>query len=614
MTNPVVDLIGDRTGPHRADLPAVREGRRCRPGSSATGWPRRCGGRPVRASPTRCPTGCSTATTSSPGAEAFAGIHAPESMAHKRGGPPAASCSTSCCGCSSRWSSASGTSSARPAGIAHVVDGAAASTRFLARLPFDAHRPTSERPIAEIAADLAAPHPMHRLLQGDVGAGKTVVAVCDAARRGAGRPPGRVHGADRGAGRAARPRHPGAARRRRACPTTGASLFGARPRAGRAADQPDRRRPTGDASSPAWPTGEVDIVIGTHALIQEGVELPLARASWSSTSSTASASSSGPRCATRPAGGAVPDVLVMTATPIPRTAAMTVYGDLDVTVIRSRPAGPPADRHHAGRAPRPTRIGVWAAVRARGGGRAPGLRGVPADRGVREARGALGRGHVRRARRRRARRAAARPAARAVAPAEKEATMAPFRAGELDVLVATTVIEVGVDVPNATVMVILDADRFGIAQLHQLRGRVGRGSEQSWCYLVSASDTPEAEARLDALVETDRRVRAGRGRPRPAGRGHDHGRAPEGPQRPQAGLAAPRPASGSSGPARWPSPSSTARTRRRLEATPTCSTRSRSSSTTRTRSSCSRAERAVSPRRAGQGRGTSGAAHRSIRM
>jgi ATP-dependent DNA helicase RecG len=86
--------------------------------------------------------------------------------------------------------------------------------------------------------------------------------------------------------------------------------------------------------------------------------------------------------------------------------------------------------------------------------------------------------------------------------ADKEATMHQFREGRLDVLVATTVIEVGVDVPNATVMVVLDADRFGIAQLHQLRGRVGRGSERSWCYLVSAADTPEAEARLGALVQT----------------------------------------------------------------------------------------------------------------
>jgi ATP-dependent DNA helicase RecG len=84
--------------------------------------------------------------------------------------------------------------------------------------------------------------------------------------------------------------------------------------------------------------------------------------------------------------------------------------------------------------------------------------------------------------------------------ADKDATMHQFRERRLDVLVATTVIEVGVDVPNATVMVILDADRFGIAQLHQLRGRVGRGSERSWCYLVSQSEAPEPEARLGALV------------------------------------------------------------------------------------------------------------------
>jgi len=83
--------------------------------------------------------------------------------------------------------------------------------------------------------------------------------------------------------------------------------------------------------------------------------------------------------------------------------------------------------------------------------------------------------------------------------ADKETVMADFRAGRLDVLVATTVIEVGVDVPEATVMVIEDADRFGIAQLHQLRGRVGRGSDQSWCYLLSESDSPEADIRLSAL-------------------------------------------------------------------------------------------------------------------
>ena len=86
--------------------------------------------------------------------------------------------------------------------------------------------------------------------------------------------------------------------------------------------------------------------------------------------------------------------------------------------------------------------------------------------------------------------------------AEKERVMAEFRAGDVDVLVATTVIEVGVDIPEATVMVIEDADRFGIAQLHQLRGRVGRGTDPSWCYLLSDNDTPEAEARLSAMERT----------------------------------------------------------------------------------------------------------------
>jgi ATP-dependent DNA helicase RecG len=89
-----------------------------------------------------------------------------------------------------------------------------------------------------------------------------------------------------------------------------------------------------------------------------------------------------------------------------------------------------------------------------------------------------------------------------IGAADKEVTMDAFRDGRLDVLVATTVIEVGVDVPNATVMVILDADRFGIAQLHQLRGRVGRGADASWCYLVGSGTTPDGRARLEAMVRT----------------------------------------------------------------------------------------------------------------
>src|SRR5258707_14493064 len=89
-----------------------------------------------------------------------------------------------------------------------------------------------------------------------------------------------------------------------------------------------------------------------------------------------------------------------------------------------------------------------------------------------------------------------------MAPADKEATMARFRAGLIDVLVATTVIEVGVDVPNASVMVVEDADRFGLAQLHQLRGRVGRGGGEAWCYLLADAKTPDSQARMAAMPES----------------------------------------------------------------------------------------------------------------
>jgi ATP-dependent DNA helicase RecG len=181
---------------------------------------------------------------------------------------------------------------------------------------------------------------------------------------------------------------------------------------------------------------------------------------------------------------------------------MTVYGDLDVTVIRSRPAGRQPITTAWART-EADESGVWDAVRREvAAGRqayvvtplieeSEKLDATSAeDTYLRLSSGELsglrlGLLHGR------------------LGPADKEATFHQFRAGRLDVLVATTVIEVGVDVPNATVMVILDADRFGIAQLHQLRGRVGRGSERSWCYLVSASDTPEADKRLGALVESD---------------------------------------------------------------------------------------------------------------
>ncbi|MGB6057364.1 MAG: helicase-related protein, partial [Microthrixaceae bacterium] len=198
--------------------------------------------------------------------------------------------------------------------------------------------------------------------------------------------------------------------------------------------------------------------------------------------------------------GTVPDLLVMTATPIPRTAAMTVYGDLDVTVLDELPPGRTpiittwandGDDEMAG----------WELVRSQvaEGHQAyvvcPLIEGsdkieassatetfeeleAGALAGLR-----LGLLHGR------------------MTSDDKDAVMGQFRGGHLDVLVATTVIEVGVDVPNATVMVILDADRFGMAQLHQLRGRVGRGAAHSHCVLVSRGEpTPDGEARLKAMV------------------------------------------------------------------------------------------------------------------
>jgi ATP-dependent DNA helicase RecG len=379
-------------------------------------------------------------------------------------------------------------------GIRHRVDGPLLDA-FRAGLPF-ALTADQEAAIAEIAGDLAGPHPMHRLLQGDVGAGKTLVGVwtllaaVEGGHQGAFMAPTEVLAEQHAQG--IRALLEGIE-----VPDAGTSLFGARPvrvelltnRVGAA----ERRRIGAGLAA-----GEVDVVIGTHALIQEGVEFASLGAVVIDEQHRFGVEQ---RAALRDkaGGGPVPDVLVMTATPIPRTAAMTVYGDLDVTVLAHPPAGRQPIVTTWARS-EDDEAEVWDAVRREvaAGRQAYVVTPLIEESDKLEVRSAedtlarlaegeladlrLGLLHGR------------------MGAADKEATMHQFRAGRLDVLVATTVIEVGVDVPNATVMVVLDADRFGIAQLHQLRGRVGRGSERSWCYLVSASETPEAEARLSALV------------------------------------------------------------------------------------------------------------------
>ncbi len=384
-------------------------------------------------------------------------------------------------------------------GLVHAVGGDLVE-RFYEALPY-ALTGAQARAIAEIEADLGAPHPMHRLLQGDVGSGKTVVAVATMLTA--------VQGGHQSALMAPTEvladQHATGVRAMLAgvsVPDPG-NLFG---------DRPLRvelltNRVTGSDRKDVLAglaDGSVDIVIGTHALIQDAVDFASLGAVVVDEQHRFGVEQ---RAALRAktVGGAVPDMLVMTATPIPRTAAMTVYGDLDVSVLDELPPG---------RTPIVTKWAegplleaeVWADIRnevADGRqayvvcpliGESEKLEVASAEEtferlAAQELKGLrLGLLHGR------------------MPSTDKETTMDAFRAGDLDVLVATTVIEVGVDVSNATVMAILDADRFGIAQLHQLRGRVGRGVHASTCWLVTQQHDepgdPVGNPRVEALVAT----------------------------------------------------------------------------------------------------------------
>jgi ATP-dependent DNA helicase RecG len=367
--------------------------------------------------------------------------------------------------------------------------------RFWSNLPFELTA-DQRRVVDEISADLMKPYPMHRLLQGEVGSGKTVVAVSallvavEGGHQAAFMAPTEVLAEQHA--HSIRELLEGII-----IEDAGGTLFGERPlRVELLTNRipaADRRRILDELAA-----GHIDVVVGTHALIQEHVAFASLGAVVIDEQHRFGVEQ---RAALRDKanGGPVPDVLVMTATPIPRTAAMTVYGDLDVSVIRTLPAG---------RQPITTcwarsdseEAEVWATVRREV---AAGRQAYVVCPLIEES----DRLEVRSAEDTYARLAADELAGLRLGlmhgrlgTADRETTMRQFRDSRLDVLVATTVIEVGVDVPNATVMVILDAERFGIAQLHQLRGRVGRGSERSWCYLVSRADTPETKARLEGLV------------------------------------------------------------------------------------------------------------------
>ena len=378
------------------------------------------------------------------------------------------------------------------AGVAHDISGAMVG-QFVERLDFDL-TDAQRRVIAELLDDMARPAPMHRLLQGDVGSGKTVVAVAVLLTA--------VQGGHQGAFMAptevlADQHHLGVAELLDGMTVPDPStLLGSRPLlvallTSRTTAGERRRIVDGLAE------GTVDVSIGTHALIQEGVEFASLGAVVIDEQHRFGVEQ---RAALREKNrdGTVPDVLVMTATPIPRTAAMTVYGDLDVSVLDELPPGriPIASSWESDESP------VWEAVReeVQAGRQAYVVCPLIEESEALEVRSAedvfadlaggelaglrLGLLHGR------------------VGRAEKEETMRLFRSGAIDVLVATTVIEVGVDVANATVMVVLDAARFGIAQLHQLRGRVGRSDYPGRCFLVGGAPTAEAEERLRAIVRT----------------------------------------------------------------------------------------------------------------
>ncbi len=390
-------------------------------------------------------------------------------------------------------------------GIRHVVDDGderavapGLVARYLGGLPYDLTG-AQARAIAEIRHDLAGPVPMHRLLQGDVGSGKTVVAM--AALLSA------VQGGHQGALMAptevlAEQHAVGVRGQLQDVTLTdgGDTLLGERPLGiallTNRTPAAERRRILAGLVD-----GTVDIVVGTHALIQDAVEF---RSLGVVVIDEQHRFGVEQRAALRDANadGTVPDVLVMTATPIPRTAAMTVYGDLDTTVLDELPPGripittswAHSDEQEAE---------AWQLVRDQvvEGKRAYVVCPLIEDSPKLEASSAeetyerLAAGELHGLR-------LGLLHGRMKAP-EKAEVMEAFRTGALDVLVATTVIEVGVDVPEATVMVVLDADRFGIAQLHQLRGRVGRSDAPSWCVLVAHGVmTPDGQERLEAMVRS----------------------------------------------------------------------------------------------------------------
>ena len=362
---------------------------------------------------------------------------------------------------------------------------------FLALLPFPPTQ-AQRRVMEEVAADLSSGRSMNRLVQGDVGSGKTVVAAWGAYLAAK-------------AGMQTALMAPTEVLAQQHARSLSALLEPAGVRVGLLTGSftPAQKKRLRQAIA----QGEVDLVVGTHALISQDVEfqnLGLMVADEQHRFGVAQRSALA-------AKGQAPHVLVMSATPIPRTLALIIYGDLDVSVIDQLPPGRTPVETYVVHEDKRQRMYNFVRKLVGEGRQAyiicpavedrtaqEGAEGEPVpfadlkavksyaqhlqDEVFPDLRLALLHGKMR--------------------PKEKDAVMAAFAAGDVDVLVSTTVVEVGVDVPNAALIIVENAERFGLSQLHQLRGRVGRGKHQSYCVLITNSHAPDAMTRLKTLAAT----------------------------------------------------------------------------------------------------------------
>lgn len=362
---------------------------------------------------------------------------------------------------------------------------------FYRSLPFSLTS-DQQKAVREIQKDMNSPYPMNRLLQGEVGAGKTVVALAalltavQAGYQGVIMAPTEV---------LAMQHNKKINSLLKDLPVKTGLLIGS---------QTIKEK---TALLKAIVAGEIDIIIGTHALIQKGVEfcklglVIIDEQHRFGVRQRLHLKEKGPKSSRHKV---IPDVLIMTATPIPRTLSLTLYGDLDVSLIKERPdknnLGDKIDTVVCDRRHRPL---AYEKIKAEVSAGRQAFIICPL---IEESDTLRIKSVLQEAERLKTR---IFPQFRVgllhgrMRPQTKEQIMDDFNQGRLDILISTTVVEVGIDIPNVSVILIEDADRFGLSQLHQLRGRVGRGRHKSYCFLFADPSTEEGRARMKAIAQTE---------------------------------------------------------------------------------------------------------------